>query len=363
MRPDLSFLEHNWRSLMIPLAVFSITVVLGVVIRRLLFRSFERWSRRTRAGLDNVLIDAIRVPFLLWVLILGVYLATDLSEMPPHAVALTGKLLLVLWILSFTVAASGLATDLVRFYGARGGAAPVTTLSGNLAKVVVYSIGALLLLNQLGISITPILTALGVGGLAVALALQDTLSNLFSGLYISVANQIRVGDYIKLQSGEEGYVSDISWRATSVRTLANNTVFVPNAKLAQAIVTNYHLPEQRMSVSIQVGVSYDADPDVVERLLMDEARKAAGEVPGLLAEPAPSVRFIPGFGDSSLNFTLNCQVKEFVDQYLVQHELRKRVLKRFRLEGVEMPFPTRTLYLRREDGPQPPGAPENQPGL
>jgi small-conductance mechanosensitive channel len=203
--------------------------------------------------------------------------------------------------------------------------------------------------------VTPILTALGVGGLAVALALQDTLANLFAGFYISVANQIRIGDYIKLESGEEGYVADISWRSTSVRMLANNLIIIPNAKLGQAIVTNYHLPEKRMSLLIPVGVSYDSDPEEVERILVDVATSSARDIAGLLAEPAPFVRFIPGFGDSSLNFTLICQVAEFVDQYMVQHQLRKRIFARFREAGIEIPFPIRTVYLKQQAAVGPSG--------
>jgi small-conductance mechanosensitive channel len=180
------------------------------------------------------------------------------------------------------------------------------------------------------------------------LALQDTLSNLFAGFYVSLSGNIRPGDYIKLDSGDEGYVTDISWRSTTVRALANNLIIVPNAKLAQAIVTNYHLPEKRMSLLIPIGVSYDSDPEQVERILVEEAKRGAQDIPGLLAEPAPFVRFIPGFGDSSLNFTLICQVAEFVDQYLAQHELRKRIFKRFREEGIEIPFPIRTVYLREQ---------------
>ena len=110
-----------------------------------------------------------------------------------------------------------------------------------------------------------------------------------------------------------------------------------------------------MSVLIPIGVSYDCDPDTIERLLVEESLNGARDIPGLLENPAPFVRFIPGFGDSSLNFTLICQVQEFVDQYLVQHELRKRIFNRFRKEGVEIPFPIRTVYFRNYNGAE--GAP------
>jgi len=239
------------------------------------------------------------------------------------------------------------AGGLIRFHGSGiAGALPVTTLTQTLAQLTVVILGVLVLLNLWGISITPILTALGVGGLAVALALQDTLSNLFAGFYIAVSHQVRLGDYIRLNTGEEGYVTDIGWRSTTIRALANNMFLIPNSKLGQAIVTNFYLPDKRVGVSIQIGVAYDADPDRVERVLLEEAQTAAREIPGMLAEPAPGVSLDPGFGDWSLRFTLGYSVQEFADQFRVSPALRKRILKRLRQEKIDMPFPTRTIYMR-----------------
>jgi small-conductance mechanosensitive channel len=182
----------------------------------------------------------------------------------------------------------------------------------------------------------------------VALALQDTLANLFAGIHILLEKSVRVNDFIKLETGQEGYVQDITWRTTRIRMLPNNMVVIPNSKLAQSVVTNYYLPEKRMSLLISISVSYSSDPDQVERILIDEAKKGAVDIPGLLAVPEPFVRFIPGFGDSSLDFTLICQVAEFTDQYLAQHEIRKRIFKRFKEAGIEIPFPHRTVYIREE---------------
>ncbi|MEO8125916.1 MAG: mechanosensitive ion channel family protein [Bryobacteraceae bacterium] len=343
-----NYLTQNWQMFITPLCIFFVVFGLGFLARRLLFRMLEGWAEKSKTKFDDILIVALRKPFIIWVLLLAVHLATQSSQLPARPAALIAKVLLVLWIISFTVVASKLAALFTRAYGqGLSSALPVTTLTQNIASLVVAMFGILILLNALGISITPILTALGVGGLAVALALQDTLSNLFSGFYISVAGQVRPGDYVKLDGGQEGYVTDISWRSTTLRALANNLIVVPNAKLAQAIVTNYHLPEKRMSLLIPVSVSYDNDPDVIEKVLVEEALLGAKTIPGLLAEPAPFVRFIPGFGSSSIDFTLICQVSEFVDQYLAQHELRKRIFKRFRRDGIEIPFPIQTVYLKR----------------
>jgi len=349
MKPIQQMALHDPLRLVAPACLLLGMLVAGYLVKRALFRALHGWAEKTSSKVDVVLRESLGGPIMIWSLILGIYLATESLDLPQRSTQLIERALLILTILSLTMMASRLAGNLIRFYDSRlQGAKPVTTLTQNLAQLFIVLLGALLLLHQFGVSVIPILTAFGVGGLAVALALQDTLSNLFAGLYVSVAGQVRLGDYIKLNTGEEGYVTDVSWRSTAIRALGNNLIIIPNAKLAQAVVTNYSLPERRMALGIPVGVSYASDPDHVERVLLEETQKAVGAVPGLLAEPAPTVRFIPGFGDSAMNFTLNCQVAEFVDQYLVQHELRKRILKRFQSEGIELPFPTRTVYLREQ---------------
>lgn len=181
----------------------------------------------------------------------------------------------------------------------------------------------------------------------MALALQDTLSNLFAGVHILVERPFAVGDYIKLDGGEEGYVADIGWRNTRIRKLQNNIVIVPNNKLSQSVITNFYLPEKRMSFSMPVLAGYGSDPEAVERILLEEASGAAAEIRGLLSDPLPSVMLSPGFGEFSLAFTLVCHIEEFADQYPVQHELRKRIFKRFKKEGIEMPFTAGAVYVKK----------------
>ena len=341
------FLTQHWRQTIVPLSVWAFTLAAGYAAKRVLLRLSRPWAARSKGPTAGIVIKALQGQFMVWVLILGTHLAMQSSVLPAQATLWIGRVLLVLWILSLTIVSSRLAGELIRFHSSGiPGALPVSTLSQTLAQLAVVIFGILVLLNLLGISITPILTALGVGGLAVALALQDTLSNLFAGFYVAVARQVRLGDYIRLNTGEEGYVTDIGWRCTTIRALANNMIIIPNNKLGQAIVTNFYLPDKRLGVSIQIGVSYDCDPDQVERVLLEEARTAASEIPGMLADPAPSVSFDPGFGDWALGFTLGYNVQEFADQFRVRHELRKRILKRLRQEKIDMPFPTRTIYVR-----------------
>lgn len=339
--------EYHPGLVVLPAAVFLVTLAVCWVLRRLLLRALDAWTARSRSRGGEILTEALSGPTVIWMLVLATHLAIESSDLP-HVIAAVWapRLLVPLVVISFTMMMGRVARELVRYWGNQGQAIlPVTTLTENLAQIAVLILGIVVLLDLEHVNIAPILTALGVGGLAVALAMQDTLSNLFAGFYVAVSRQIRLGDYIKLNTGEEGYVVDISWRSTTIRALASNLIFVPNAKLAQANVTNYWLPDKRMGASIQVNVAHDCDVDQVERLLNEVGKQAAGQIPGLVADPPPSALFDPGVVDFALGFTLGYQVEEFSLQYAVRNELRKRVLRRLRAEGVRIPYPTRTLYM------------------
>ncbi|MEK7865683.1 MAG: mechanosensitive ion channel domain-containing protein [Planctomycetota bacterium] len=206
-----------------------------------------------------------------------------------------------------------------------------------VVRIVFATLGILIILDALDVSITPILTGLGVGSVAVALALQDTLSNFFAGIYVSADKPIRVGDYVKLDTGDEGYVVEVSWRSTRLRTLGNNIVIVPNHKLGQCVITNFHLPEKVLRVPIPIMVSAEEDPARVEAVLIDEMGKAAEEVESMVADRPAQVRLGSASGPSLIEFTVLCWVREFADQYAVTHQLRKRILDRFHREEICAP--------------------------
>jgi small-conductance mechanosensitive channel len=222
---------------------------------------------------------------------------------------------------------------------------PTSSIITNITNITIVIIGLLIILQTLGISITPLLTALGVGGLAVALALQDTLSNLFSGIQIIVSKKINPGDYIKLDNGDAGYVSDITWRNTTIRALQNNVMVIPNSKLASAIITNYTLPEKELAVLIDVGVSYDSDLDLVEKATIETAREVMKTVVGGVPDFEPFVRYHT-FSDFSINFSVIMRGKEFADQYLIKHEFVKKLHRRYKTEKIEIPFPIRTIRVK-----------------
>ena len=332
----------------------SILIVLGsltvlLLLRNLLLRILQRLTLKSATRIDDLLVAGLRIPSLFLVVVLSAYIGIRLADLPESWLAFAAQGMHLSIIFTITMGLANVSGQMLAYF-LKQVELPISVTSLLLAvvKAVIYVIGVLIILNYLGISIAPLITALGVGGLAMALALQDTLSNLFAGMHIMAEQTIRVGDFIRLETGQEGYVEDISWRTTRIRMLPNNMVILPNNKLSQSVITNYYLPEQKMLLQVPVSVSYASDPDQVERVLLDEAGKALSEVPGLLADPAPSVRLLPGFGDSALTFSLLCHIREIGDQNPIMSELNKRILRRFRQEGIEFPYPTRTIYLKDE---------------
>lgn len=316
-------------------------------MKKIILAQLKKIVARTKWESDEVVIVALRGMPILWFVIAGIYGAILSVPMSPSLLTPLQKILLVVVILSVTLVLAKVATGFINLYARRAeGVLPSTSIFANLAKLLVFVIGILIILQSLGISITPILTALGVGGLAVALALQDTLSNLFSGLHILASRQVKPGDYVKLDTGEEGYVTDITWRNTTITALPNNRIIVPNSKLASAVITNYHPPAKEMGLLVQVGVSYGSDLAKVEKVTIEVAKEVMREVQGGVPEFEPFIRYHT-FADSSINFTMILRAREFVDQYLVKHEFIKRLHERYKDEGVEIPFPIRTVYMRK----------------
>jgi small-conductance mechanosensitive channel len=323
--------------------------LLGVVM----MSRVSNWLTGRQPRLTESALRILRKRLPWWFLLVGAWVSAGFWPLTSEAHLLIERTAFVLGALSITLALAALASESVDTYGALiSPALPVSSLTRNVAWTLIAVVGLLVVLNGLGLSITPMLTALGVGGLAVALALQEPLANFFAGLFITLAGQIRVGDYVKLDSGQEGYVTDFSWRSTRLRMLANNLIVVPNAKLAQAIVVNHHLPSHDLAVLVEVGVDYASDLRHVERVVVDVGRGVMHDVTGGVPEFDPFIRFHT-FGDSSINFTVILRAKEFVDQFLIKHEFVKRLHVRFSQEGIVIPFPIRTIAYREAEADSP----------
>lgn len=331
-----------------PIIIFFVVLFLGYFLRKVFLSKLGKWADKTKTKIDDIIISSIKTPFIIWCFMLALYISLKFSHLPDEIVIFIGKILLSLGILSISLVIAGIIVNMIKQTSLeKEGGLPLPSLTENIIRMIILGIGILVILNNLGISITPLLTALGIGGLAVALALQDTLSNLFAGFYISLARQIRVGDFIKLESGEEGYVLDIGWRTTRIKMLPNNVVLIPNNKLAQSIMTNYYLPDKEVAVIIPVGVHYNSDLDKVEKITVEVAKEVMADVKGGVPEFEPFIRYHT-FADFSINFNVILRVKEVVDQHLIKHEFIKRLHKRYKKEGIVIPYPIRAINYNQE---------------
>ncbi len=337
--------------LALSVGAFLLVLIAGLAIRAFLFRYLMQWAQKTKHDLDDIIISAVKGPFVIWFIMLGIYAALQFHNLPAKLVDDAGKILLALGLFSVTLVAANIASGLITHYSARmGSTLPGGTLIRTIVRIVIFAVGILIILNVLGLSISPILATLGVGGLAVALALQDTLSNLFAGFHIITNQIVRVGDYIKLESGEEGYVVDVNWRTTKVKMFDNNTILIPNSKLTQTNVTNFYLPEKDLAIFVKVGVHYNSDLEFVEKVTCEVAKEVMREVKGGVPDYDPFIRY-DTFGDSSIGFTAVLRAREYMDRYLVIHEFIKRLHRRYSKEGIVLPYPIRAINYSQEKAP------------
>ena len=326
---------------------YAVNLFILWLLRRIFQKNAEEFKTHVFRLVENYLFPLLIVGALLMIV--------DEAPLPPrilkaaHSALLFLELLIAIFLLA-RVALMILRNAEVRYE-------QVHTIRGPLeigVKILFVAVGAMIILDNLGVSITPILTTLGIGSLAVAIALQDTLGNFFAGLYVKAERFIEPGQYVRLEGGQEGYVDHIGWRSTRIRMLANNMVIVPNNKVVQSIVTNYHLPERELAVVVEVGVHYESDLEKVERITCAVAKEVLQTVPGALPDFNPFIRY-HSFAECSINFSVILRAREFVDNFLIKHEFIKKLRVRYQEEGITIPFPIRTVYLHDESS----GTPDN----
>lgn len=337
-------------------------VAVGWAIKAFFFSRLRRIAAKTESRLDDLLIGALNLPVMLMLAATSVVAMVewtpwqrDLNSPPGYyyLLRLTNVLAGASFLKSATVLAAVIFVDrVVRgaivFYADR--VEFLRTAGGllqGLTRGVVIALGLLVLLESLGVSITPILASLGIGSLAVAFALQPTLENFFSGVQLVVDRPIQPGHFIRLESGEEGVVEKIGWRSTWVRTPLDNMLIIPNKHLVSARVMNYNYPEKDLAVPVDVGVHYGSDLARVERVALEVARYIQQSAPGAVRAFSPALRF-RAFAGSSVDLTVTLRAEEVTAAAALKHEFIKALHARFAKEGIVIPYPITALNLEQE---------------
>jgi len=331
--------------------LFAPVLFLVCVAAVLLFwRILRRWLRiraeKSGSGLLSAVVETLGIPLTIVTIVLGVWALEGLLPLPSQVDKVMSIVAKVLVLLAALVFLDRFIYRLLVFFKGRFAYIDITRgIVRGILRLLIVAIGLLLLLQALHISITPIVASLGIGSLAVALALQGPLSNLFAGLFVLADRTVRVGDFVKLDTGEEGWVTNIGWRHTRVRTVTNIAIIVPNSRLNTSVIQNLNLPQEEVAIYFPVGISYASDLRRVEEVTLDVARRIQQEVPGAVRGFERFVRYHT-FDNSSINFNVALRVTDFGSTYLVKHEFIKALHERYRQEGIVIPFPIRTL-----DGP------------
>jgi small-conductance mechanosensitive channel len=340
-----------WSEGLIALLVWLVVLL---VARRFLMIWMSRIAARTAWTWDDVLLGAIRAPSLIAIVAGGLVVFGRILPLEPEwdracdiMLAAAISLAIVLFV---DRATSGLLDRMERSHPALQGA---RGLVQGTVRGIIIGIGLLIFLDSIGISIAPILASLGVGSLAVALALQETLANMFAGLHLVADKPIEPGHFIRLQSGEEGHVQRVGWRSTWIRTAQNNTVVVPNSKLAGGILTNFDLPTSECVFNVDVTVAMQGDLDGVEWVTRKVANEVQASHPAATPGYEPALRFT-GYAESGIRITVLLSARTLKDSNDLRHEFLKQLTARYRSEGIVIPFPTRTLDV--PPGTFPPGS-------
>jgi len=335
--------------LVVPI-VYFLWVTFLLFTKRIAFKIIHRFASKTKNRFDDILVQSMNFPFTLLIFVSGgvvvermmpAVTAQDMTNYFLIGFKVTAILAVVLFVDRLCNALLKVYSDKVDFLRASGG------ILRGVVRGIVMALGVLILLDSFGVSITPILASLGVGSLAIALALQPTLENFFAGVQLIIDKPIQVGHFVQLESGEEGYVHKIGWRSTWVRMLPNNIVVMPNKSLVNSKITNYYYPEKELAVLVQVGVHYESDLEHVERVTIEVARETLQEVAGGVKEFDPFIRYHT-FDQFSINFSVILRAHEFVDNYLIKHEFIKRLHKRYAKEKIVIPFPIVAVNYAQE---------------
>ena len=349
----------EWHDLLVSLGIVIAAVVFAVLFSRILFRLLLRATSVFPGELDDHLVSNAKGPVTAYIILLGVYLAIKIPLELPHAIDTVVDRV-------FSVAAIAVGAYMINVMGTSGlawlqeylastPAANTSSWALPLARrsllLVVAAMAIMVSLDVLGVNITPLIAGLGIGGLAVALALQPTLSNLFAGTYVITEGVVSPGDYIDMDGGVSGYVVDVNWRSTRLRTWGNNLVIIPNSRFADSVITNYSKPDEHVNVYLTCGVAYESDLGRVEQVGQEVMERVLAEHPGAVLDYGAYFGY-ENFGESNVDFWLFVQSKDRLASFEVRSELIKQLHARLTEEGITINYPVRTLHFPDGWNPQ-----------
>ncbi len=359
MLPE-AFADNAALALLYALGVIAASCLIAFLANLILGQVLNLLVRRHESPLRSIeirVIGALRVPAALVIILFGVRLALiSLSQASTQSLGFVSNLDRLgntAWLIAVAAlvcyAISRLIRALMRWQSARVPTDTRTALNTviwpiliRISSIIIFALGALVVLDILGIPITPLLAGIGIGGLAIALALSPTISSFIAGTYVVAEGHISEGDYIEIDSERAGFVMNVGWRSTVLRSRFNNVIVVPNSLITESIVTNYATPSPAVTGNVENGVSYESDLKQVEEVSLEVARKVIEEAEAAHKDFEPIFRYME-FGDSNINFRIIFQGVDRAGMIAIKHEIIKELHARFKDEGIEINYPVRKL--------------------
>jgi small-conductance mechanosensitive channel len=336
--------------LIVALLIILASFLIGLLFEKQVVKRLKEITQKTNWKIDSIFIDSFQGISILWFILAGIYFALPIFLFSDALVAFIKKALIATLLMSVTIIISRLSVKLLRNSTTRDdGISPLTSLFEFLINVFIFSLGALIILQSIGVAITPLLTAFGVGGVSIGLALQSTLANLMSGINIITSNKVKPGDYIQLKSGEAGYVTDVELKYTVIQEITNNFLVIPNSKILSSSFRNYSLPDKEMMIPIEVGVSYDSDLEKVEQITLQVAEEIMQKRATNISEHRPFIRYHE-FDYFNIKFIIYLKIKEqeYFEHLSLKHEFIKKLHNRYQKEKIQLTSPTSFFNLLKQ---------------
>ncbi len=326
--------------------IVILSLVLTVALRWTLSFILSPWVHKTKTEVDDIIMRTIKRTVTYSIPLIGLMVAlrpfSSHTPVPQHTLF---SLLVVLLMSSATGLIEALSQWVKKTWVNQTQSTlddALLPLMGKALKTVVVIVGVLLILQQWDIHIGPMLGALGIGGLAIGLALNNSLTNIFGGVQLILDSSINVGDKVMLESGELGVVLDIGLRSTKLQTYDNEVISLPNSQLSNARIKNFTKPDLRIRVTVNFGVAYGTDVAQVKDLVVNAIRK----LDGILQEPEPQVLFLD-MRDFSLAMSARVWVYDYNKQFAKKLEMTELIYNTLNENGIDIPFPTRTVYVKK----------------
>lgn len=318
-------------------------VVLGFIFEKIILVKMRSAAKKINSQRAQIVTDSLRGLGMWIVGLIGLYYAIPTLLLQEAYAKGFEMAIIVAGIAIVTWIMRRVSVRLISLYTHREGSPfPQSSIFTHITQITILSLGLLIALQTLGISITPLITAMGVGGLAIALGLQDTIGNLFAGLTVLASKKIVPGDIIEVENDKKGTVNDISWRYTTIKTPDGHTVVLPNSKLAAGTITNFSQPTTEVGFNVMLRLPYDVNLAEVETLLTDVAYRVMQKEDGSVKEHMPTVRF-KEFGQMGIETKIFVRAQTHDAQYKLQHELVKAVHAALTEKGISMPHTTERI--------------------